>query len=141
MLKLTINGLKIQNLLLCDSKLMYRKQNRIQQINIKCFCTTFYVFWVFVISSCNHDFPREKSGDWTGENGRQAGLWAAAKRYPYCMDNVSYTFKEWKILFCRSFVHISEMCMLLEFWFLIIYAKNTSCWTLSFFFLLQNIAY
>lgn len=39
-------------------------------------------------------------------------------------DNPSYSFQDIKLLFCRSFVHISEMCIWVEFWFLIIHGEK-----------------
>ena len=52
--------------------------------------------------------------------------------YPHCTDNSSYSSQDRKLFFCRLIVHISEVCILLGFWFPIIYEKNTSFWTQSF---------
>lgn len=70
---------------------------------------------------CRKDFLKGKTG------GR------LPKWYPYCMDSSSYSFQGRKLLFCRSILDVSERCKLLWFWFLIIYANYTSCWTWSFF--------
>lgn len=55
--------------------------------------------------------------------------WRLPKGYPFCTKNSSYSFQDKKLLYCRSILHISELCILLEFWFLKIFFKNTSCWT------------
>lgn len=45
--------------------------------------------------------------------------------YQYCTVNSSYIFQGSKFLFCRSFIQILEICILLGFLFLIAFAKNT----------------
>lgn len=54
------------------------------------------------------------------------------------MDNSSYSVEDRKVLFCRSIVYISKLCILLEVWFLINFGKKQ---LLNSIIYMQNIAY
>lgn len=51
--------------------------------------------------------------------------------YPYCTDDSSCRFQDSKLLFCRSIVHLWEMCKLLRFWFFL-FIKKTKKQLLNF---------
>lgn len=55
--------------------------------------------------------------------------------YSYFTEN-SYTFQDKCFSIYRSIVivHIPEMSIFVGFWFLVIFTKNTSCWTYKSFF-------